>query len=157
VPFVAGPGQPPTDDVGELLAKLEPPLADRLVADLDAPERQHLLNHSKAEREPEVQPNRVADQLGRKAMAGVKGIGRARHAGLITDPRPSGKPARRQLDGADDNALRSYTTSQDAFQSPAVDCAQGGAPTHLGTVKIMLKILFGQRSTIYRKSGTIKH
>ena len=37
MPLVAGPGQPPADEVGELLAELQPPLADRLVADLDAP------------------------------------------------------------------------------------------------------------------------
>ena len=27
MPFVAGPGQPPVDDVGELLAELQPPTA----------------------------------------------------------------------------------------------------------------------------------
>jgi hypothetical protein len=37
------------DDIGELLAELEPPLPDRLVADLDAAEGQHLLDHPKAE------------------------------------------------------------------------------------------------------------
>src|SRR4051812_8927346 len=98
MPFVAGPGQPPPDDVGELL--LERPLADRLVADLDAPEREHLLHHPKAQRESEVQPNRVADQLRWEAVAGVEGLGRVRHAGLIPDPRRSGNPARRQLDDA---------------------------------------------------------
>ena len=50
MPLVVGPGQPPADDVGELLAKLEGPLPDRLVADHDAPESQHLLDHPKAER-----------------------------------------------------------------------------------------------------------
>jgi hypothetical protein len=33
-------------------------------------------------------------------VAGVEGLGRARHVGLITDPRPSGNPPRRQLDDA---------------------------------------------------------
>src|SRR4051795_1991773 len=88
VPFVAGPGQPPPDDVGELLAELQTPLPDRLVADLDAAAGQHLLDHPKAQREAIVQPDRVADQLRREAVAGVEGLGRARHASLIPDPRP---------------------------------------------------------------------
>jgi hypothetical protein len=88
------------DDIGELLAELEPPLPDRLVADLDAAEGQHLLDHPKAERKSIVQPDRVADQLRREAVAGVEGLGRARHAGLIPEPRPSDNPARRQLDDA---------------------------------------------------------
>jgi hypothetical protein len=46
VPLVAGPRQPPTDDVGEFLTKLKAPLADRLVADLNAPEHEHLLDHA---------------------------------------------------------------------------------------------------------------
>ena len=48
MPFVARAGQPPPDDVGELL--LERPLPDGLVTDLDAAEGQHLLDHAKAER-----------------------------------------------------------------------------------------------------------
>src|SRR4051812_22985488 len=73
--LVARPGQPPTDDVGKLLAELESPLADHLVADLDAPEGQHLLDHPKAQRKAIVQPDRVADQLRRKAMADVEELG----------------------------------------------------------------------------------
>ena len=42
MPFVAGPGQPPPDDVGELLAELEAPLPDRLVADLNVAEVQRI-------------------------------------------------------------------------------------------------------------------
>jgi hypothetical protein len=52
MPLVAGPGQP--DDVGKLL--LECPLPDRLMADLDAPKSEHLLNHPKAQRKAKVQP-----------------------------------------------------------------------------------------------------
>ncbi|GEO43588.1 hypothetical protein SAE02_77360 [Skermanella aerolata] len=46
VPLVAGARQPSADDVGELLAELQPPLPDHLVADLDASEREHLLHHA---------------------------------------------------------------------------------------------------------------
>jgi hypothetical protein len=48
MPLVAGSGQPPPDDVGELL--LQAPLPDRLVA--DAAEGQHLLDHPKAQHYP---------------------------------------------------------------------------------------------------------
>src|SRR3954464_13929503 len=58
MPLVARPGQPPADDVGELLAELEAPLPDGLVADLDAAEGQHLLNHAQAEREAEPEGQR---------------------------------------------------------------------------------------------------
>src|SRR4051794_17083294 len=59
---------------------------------LPGAEGEHLLDHPKAERKSIVQPDRVADQLRRKAMAGVGSLGRARHAGLIPDPRCSGNP-----------------------------------------------------------------
>jgi Domain of unknown function (DUF6398) len=49
------------------------------VADDDAAGGQHLLDHAQAEREAEVQPNGVADDLGRKAVASVAGEGRRRH------------------------------------------------------------------------------
>jgi hypothetical protein len=42
----------------------------------------------------------VADQFRREAIAGVGGLGRARHGRLITDPCPSGNPPCRQLDDA---------------------------------------------------------
>jgi hypothetical protein len=71
MPLVARPGKPPTDGVGELLAELKAPLPDRLVADFDAPECQHLLHHPKAQRKAKVQPGRVADQVRRKAIAGA--------------------------------------------------------------------------------------
>src|SRR3954453_13545419 len=62
-----------------LMAELERPLSYGLVADDDAACGQHLLDHAQAEREAEVQPNRVADDLGRKAVASVAGEGRRRH------------------------------------------------------------------------------
>ena len=60
------------DDVGELPAKLQAPLPDRLMADLDAPKREYLLDHPKAQRKAKVQPH-LTDQFRRKAVAGVKG------------------------------------------------------------------------------------
>src|SRR4029453_299797 len=92
MPLVAGPGQPPPDDVGELLAELEAPLPDRLVTDFDAPESEHLLHHPKAQRKAKVQPDRVADQLRREAVAGVEGLGRACHG--FSYPTPAAQAPR---------------------------------------------------------------
>jgi hypothetical protein len=72
VPLVARVWQPTPDLVGEGLAELAPPLAHGLVAHLDAAGRQHLFHHAKAQRKAEVEPHRVADDLARKAIAGVR-------------------------------------------------------------------------------------
>ena len=59
------------DLVGDRLAEFEAPLPHRLVADGDAAGGQHLLNHAQAERKAEIQPDRVADDLSREAIAGI--------------------------------------------------------------------------------------
>ena len=64
---------------------LQRPLPHGLVADDDAARGQHLLDHAQAEREAEVQPNGVADDLGRKAVAGIAGGGRRCHPVRLRD------------------------------------------------------------------------
>src|SRR5215213_3165436 len=71
MPFISGAGCPAPDLVGEVLAELACPLPHALVADDDAACRQHLLDHAQAERKAEIQPDRVADDLGRVAVAGI--------------------------------------------------------------------------------------
>jgi hypothetical protein len=71
VPFVAAAWGSPTNAIGEFAAELQAPLADRLLGDRDAARRQHLLDHAQAQREPEIQPHRVADELGGIAIASV--------------------------------------------------------------------------------------
>ena len=110
-----------------------PPLPDRFVTDLDAPERQHLLHHPKAERKAKGQPDRVADQLGREAVAGVGVLGRARHARLIADPRPSGNPALRQLDDASRFCTGPSGSCDDAVHSPCTASGLSGAAGRLYT------------------------
>ena len=78
MPLVAGPRHPPPDLVREPLAKLQRPLPHRLVTDDDAAGGQHLLDHSQAQREAEIQPDRVADDLGWKAVTGVSKLTRFR-------------------------------------------------------------------------------
>ncbi len=71
VPLVPGCGQTPPDLARNALAELQRPLPHRLMADLDAAGGQHLLDHTQAERKPEVQPHGMADHLRRKAVAGI--------------------------------------------------------------------------------------
>jgi len=92
VPLVAGTGQPPADPVREALAELQRPLPNGLVADGDAARGQQLLHHPQAEREAEVEPDRVADDLRREAVAGVGGLAR-RHAGPVAGSPPPRKPS----------------------------------------------------------------
>jgi hypothetical protein len=70
------------------------------VADLDAPESQHLLDHPKAQGKAKVQPDGVADQLRGEALAGVGDLGRTRYGRLIAGSPCSGNPTHRQFDGA---------------------------------------------------------
>ena len=69
VPFVAWPGSPPPHLVGEACAELQTPLPDALVRDNDTSFSQQQFNVPKAQAEYVVQPDRVADQLGREAVA----------------------------------------------------------------------------------------
>src|SRR5829696_8109313 len=90
VPLVSGTGEPVPDLVGERLAELARPLADRLVADRlvadrDAAGRQKLIHHAQAQGEAEGEPDRVADDLGREAIASVVGAGGRRHLARLPD------------------------------------------------------------------------
>jgi hypothetical protein len=50
------------------------------MADLNASCREHLLDHAQAQGKAEVQPDGVADDLGRKAVAGIARITGRFHA-----------------------------------------------------------------------------
>ena len=94
-------GRSPADAVGEFAAEFQAPLPDRLVGDRDAASRQHLLNHAQAQREPEIQPDRVADELGRSSDSQHKeGLGGVVIQTQIPDYPGSAKPEAAQLDGA---------------------------------------------------------
>src|SRR6201994_4587900 len=101
MPFVAGPRKPTTDLVGKLLAELARPLSDGFVADDHAAGRQQLLHHAQPERKAEIEPDSMADDLGREPIPGVAGANGRRHpTRLLTrsGSRRCGKP--RQVDGA---------------------------------------------------------
>ena len=100
VPLIAATGQPAADLVGEGLAELPGPLPYRLMADKNAAGGQHFLDHTQAERKAEIQPDRVADHLGWKAVAGVGGANGPRHPARLPGPPTHRKPDGQQLDGA---------------------------------------------------------
>src|SRR3954464_13537296 len=100
MPFVSGRRQPPPDPVGEVLAELARPLSYALVADDDAARGQHLLDHAQAEREAKVEPDGVANDLGREAVAGIAGANGRRHPVWLPALLPIRKPASSQVDGA---------------------------------------------------------
>jgi hypothetical protein len=80
--------------------KLQAPSPDRLIRHRDATRRQHLLDHPQAQREPKIQPDRIADQLSGIAIASIERISARRHPGWISDHLGSAKPGATQLDGA---------------------------------------------------------
>src|SRR3954447_11765656 len=92
MPFISSAGQPSPDPVGEVLAELARPLPHGFMADDDAAGSQHLLDHAQAEREAEIEPNRVADDLGRKPVAGIAGASWCPHPIRLRDLARYGKP-----------------------------------------------------------------
>ena len=93
VPFVAPAWGSLADAIGEFAAEFQPPLPDRLMCHRAAPSRQYLLDHAKARWEPEIQPDRVTDELSGVAVASKKLVSGRRHPGQIPD-HPRGRPTR---------------------------------------------------------------
>ncbi len=92
MPFFAGLRQASTDLVRERLAELHRPLPYRFVAHDDTARGQHLLDHPQAQRETEIEPHGVADDLRRKPVTGVAGTCGVRHAIRLSVPRLHRKP-----------------------------------------------------------------
>ena len=70
MPFVANPRKATTDLIGELLVEFAGPLPHGFMADDDATRGQQLLHHAQPEREAEIEPDGMADDLGREAIPG---------------------------------------------------------------------------------------
>jgi hypothetical protein len=92
VPFVARSCSSPPLPPGKGGTELGAPLADRLMADDDAPLGEQILNVAEAEVETKVQPDGVSDDLGREAIATVQrpvgsGCGDGHQPTLIADSR----------------------------------------------------------------------
>ena len=66
------------------------PSADGLVADDDAWNCNQILDHAKAQRKPEIEPDRMGDNVDRKTVAAITGIWHFDHgAKLDRKPPPS--------------------------------------------------------------------
>lgn len=72
----------PTDAPGVDTAELEDPSSDRFVGDVDTALRQKILDVAKTQLEPEVEPDRMCDDLGRKPVALVADMRCGHLAGL---------------------------------------------------------------------------
>jgi hypothetical protein len=68
VPRIAWPGVPPTQLMGIRLPELQTPHPDSFVGHDDPSGEQPLLDIAVAETEAEVQPDAMADDLGREAV-----------------------------------------------------------------------------------------
>ena len=68
MPFITRLWAAPPQLVGILLAKFPTPLADGLIGHDDPMSEQELFHVTIAETDPEIQPDTVADDLGRKAV-----------------------------------------------------------------------------------------
>jgi hypothetical protein len=78
--FVAASRRPLADLIGEPFAELHRPLAHRLVGHADSARREHFLDHAKAQGKPKIEPDRMADDFRRKAMAAIERVTGSRHA-----------------------------------------------------------------------------
>jgi hypothetical protein len=74
VPFVAELRRAPAHFVGEVPAEFLGPPPDGFVTDDHTAGGQEIFDHSQAERETEIEPNRMGDDLSRKAMTTIAGM-----------------------------------------------------------------------------------
>jgi len=80
MPFVAELWCAPPDAIGEFPTEFLRPASDRFVADDNSSDSEQVLDHSQAKRKPKIQPHRVGDDLGWKAMTTIEGILNLAHA-----------------------------------------------------------------------------
>ena len=81
VPDVAEPPLSPPQSTRIRWSKLAAPGSNGFVGHGDAPLSEKVLDIAKAQREPMVQPNRVADDFGWKAVASIQGF----HRSIVAD------------------------------------------------------------------------
>ena len=84
MPFVAASRRTLADRVSEGLAEFLPPLAHRLAWHANSARSQPFLDHPQAQGKPEIQPDGMADNLRRKAMAAIDTVTRAGHRPPLT-------------------------------------------------------------------------
>jgi hypothetical protein len=83
VPLSTWPGTKPTEVASESWPELENPPPDALIGDVEPALGQELFHVAVAQGEPEIQPDRVSDDLGWELMTGV---GDGLHAPILLPP-----------------------------------------------------------------------
>jgi len=91
VPLVTRPGSPPAKIIRKACAELQAPLPDALIGDLYTALSQKQFDISEAQAEYMIQPDRVADKLGREAVAIVR-VGRLSHPTILPELLSPAKP-----------------------------------------------------------------
>jgi hypothetical protein len=87
-----------TDLIGELLAQFARPLPHGFVADDDAVGSEQLLHHAEIKREAEIEPYGMADNLGRKPIAGIAEASERRHHHGVAARRSAASAGRASID-----------------------------------------------------------
>jgi hypothetical protein len=87
VPLIAAMWSSPADALGDFPAEFQAPLPDRLVCHRDTARRQHLFDHVQTQRESEIQPHRIIDELAWVAIAGIDRVRGVSSFGADTRPR----------------------------------------------------------------------
>jgi len=102
MPFAAARRCAPTNAIGEFPTEFLRPVANAFVADVNAMGGEHFLDHAQAERKSEIEPNRVRNHLGGKAMPAIERITSLFHAPPLPANRPClvklAVPARASMD-----------------------------------------------------------
>src|SRR5499427_4131186 len=85
IPLVSWLGASTLQSIGIVLAKLQTPLADGFMGDVDTAFEQQLLHVTIAQREAVIEPDPMADDLAGKAVIFVAlGVSRRRHVGCLS-------------------------------------------------------------------------
>jgi hypothetical protein len=80
MPFVAANGSTATNAIWVFPTEFLSPMANGFVTDCNAPRCQHFFDHPQAQRKPEIEPNRVANDFGWEAMTTIERITDLFHA-----------------------------------------------------------------------------
>jgi hypothetical protein len=100
VPLITWPRTAAPELIGIRLAKLAAPLTDGLIGQGNATFTQQLFHIPEAQTESKVQPDRVADNLHRKAVILIFGGGRRCVHALITSYQTAASQASQEVDNA---------------------------------------------------------
>src|SRR5258706_9026008 len=87
MPLVSGPRTTAAQALGEAIAKFHAPPSNGLIGDDDTTFGQKELNIPQTEAKHVIQPDGMADDLGRKTVSVVR-VGRGRHAASLAGLRP---------------------------------------------------------------------